>query len=698
MPELNPQVAPTQATPYVFWSRPIQQPMDNKSTGTALKGLGDAVKGLAETSDETIKSAIDYQADQGVDKIRDDHINRLQTVYQDLSGKGNTDILGDTPENLPPEDLQRRLKTLDTLDAAKQSGKYSETYLQGQYIALAKDLRSNYSGYRDYIDEKIDKSTGRGVANKYVSSLQSDVNSYLGQKDKLKDKLSTQFVEQITGKGNVDLYPAYQRWISSGDNQQAIMDLGRANAQTYQLEHMDKVRTAIKGDAEVRAQSAREQFQTWSSGQLGNFVHEANVAGLIDKLNNGSTPERQAAGEQIQQLALVYKTKALAYLNKKDPNDPNSRPLIADLGGKSDELLNEGMTFFNSLGEYAKDEKMGPIASAMNNVKAREADVYKDLVSGPLGPDLMAGKAINQMGGQNTQWAQKLEQLEQVNNLDTTMKTYMSNLRNRLFAQNSVTPLEFNGQPIDATHPMTFSKALDDAKAKGVVPEKVGVATSSKVYSGIVGWIHQLTDKDTPAAVKENIITGLSDPSNKGFISKFKKDYVDPTTGKPIMGQASAYAILTSPGTDKAVFTTEHDPKKVQNYIDWKKSEFAHTVFPTEINDLNHIEGVHGKFGFDTKSSQLVFEPSPTRDSKGVVTNQTFRETLTPEQARMKQAVWRLNLGLANMHNMATKYTHEDPNAYVLSLLGDSGLENGPVKDAISKAVKLSLQKPEIEQ
>lgn len=724
MAEFDPNVPEIQPGNYIYWSRPIQQPEGNVGAAKLGGAVGSAVEGVAHTSAEAVKDQINYSQDRGTDKILDDWQNRLQTVYDGLRGGGQNDVLAQNTDNTnaPPGQLQNKMSQLDTLDSAMKSGKFSETYVFGQGMTLAKQLRSEFPGFRDYIDERFNHVFGRGLANRAISSIQQNINSYISNKQEFTKNVDTQLLGAYSsGDPNPMLETAVRMrmngQLSGPDGDMVAMQaVNMHNSQKWSLTQANDDRANLKDDTEIKGIKARQMFGDWSSNNMGNFVQSHMLQygvnspdQLVSKLMDPSMDpvQRQGIADQVTSYGLQYKQQALNYLQKTiDPT--TKRSLYTDMIGAGydvDKEIEKNSTWFNNVGGYIKDEKGGPLASAANNITARVNGSKLSALSGPQGPSLMAAKVIQDFAGAQSKWATEYATSTAGLNLGQETRTLVNNIGNMLGAQNSGGEFDpLSGHVVDPTHPMTFmdgTHAVKTALREQNIPETS--KTASNAFAGAVLIpARQIVNPDTPQQVRDNLAWAMFGTDNTGFMKEFNKDRTDPQTGAPLLGQSSIFSQTTGPSMDKTVFTRIHDPKIQQAYIGYKKNEFAHTVFPTEVNDLNTLpDNDDYKFGYDSHSGTILFKSKSLDDlpktSGSVTSGDMARASVNMENARQAQniqnAVNRINLGLNNMHNMFTKYTHEDPNAFVVSLFSDPGLQSGPVADKIKSAVQLALTK-----
>ena len=159
----NPEPAGINPQDWTNVSRPIEQPKSDTSTGIALSTVGEGITSATQIADTAVKYDIKEQADKGVDKLRDAYTQSLVDVRntQLATADQSQSLLPDTGTT-PPPNLQSGLDKVKQLGTAlaQNGGKINDTLYTGALNSLSKQLRSQYPGYRDYIDESIKKVSG----------------------------------------------------------------------------------------------------------------------------------------------------------------------------------------------------------------------------------------------------------------------------------------------------------------------------------------------------------------------------------------------------------------------------------------------------------------------------------------------------------------------------------------------------------
>ena len=196
MAKFNPDINPTADASYLGLSKPITQPESDKSLGLLFKGIGDVVEGAVKGADTVMKRSIDNDVYSAIDSERDNYAIGLDKAKATVTGRPTDDPAN--PEGsvglLPigqkaPENLETTINSVSSLQGAYTAGKLSPTYYYARLNAIAKDMRSQYPGYRDYIDSKISSVTGVTPANAYIQSITADINHSMEKKNSENEKV-----------------------------------------------------------------------------------------------------------------------------------------------------------------------------------------------------------------------------------------------------------------------------------------------------------------------------------------------------------------------------------------------------------------------------------------------------------------------------------------------------------------------------
>src|SRR5574337_583217 len=166
MPTFNPQVPQANPEEFLRYSQGTHTIPVDKSTGILLDTAGNAISGVASLADQIVKQTISSDIQKGVDQQQSQFTGQLENTAKSMgisTGNQGMDILptGDQTQNI------------------RAGNKINDTLYSANITSIAKQLRAQYPGYRDYIDTEISKVSGMPVANAYYKNLMQDINSGL---------------------------------------------------------------------------------------------------------------------------------------------------------------------------------------------------------------------------------------------------------------------------------------------------------------------------------------------------------------------------------------------------------------------------------------------------------------------------------------------------------------------------------------
>src|SRR5678816_3678257 len=171
-------------------SKPITmpEPAVDKSGALAIAGAGDLFTSSIAAADEIIKAKASSRIENEAGAEKDLHISELEAAKATITGQevgpnagvktnatdpslevssqSRQDTLVAQPQEVPAG-LDGLSRTLGTLDSARANGKLSETAYYARLNSVARSVRSQFPGYRDYIDSQVEKVTGVAPANAY---------------------------------------------------------------------------------------------------------------------------------------------------------------------------------------------------------------------------------------------------------------------------------------------------------------------------------------------------------------------------------------------------------------------------------------------------------------------------------------------------------------------------------------------------
>jgi hypothetical protein len=160
-------------------SRPISDIPADKSASIAIGGVTDVLGSATKAIDTDIKESAHLDVQAGVNNLRDAATDALKGIRNAQIASADQSLLPATDAPDAPQSLQNgldRAKSIGTAIAQNGGSKINDTLYTGALSSLAKTLRAQYPGYRDYIDEQIQSVSGVNPANAFMKNLMEDIN------------------------------------------------------------------------------------------------------------------------------------------------------------------------------------------------------------------------------------------------------------------------------------------------------------------------------------------------------------------------------------------------------------------------------------------------------------------------------------------------------------------------------------------
>lgn len=686
MAQFNPEVKDTQDPNFLGYSKVVNPPSPDKSTAMAIGVAGDALEIGVKLADNYVKKDIENQIYTNVDASRDEFRSSLQTMKDGLQQNGVIPGINDSltggfnpdgtqarigPAAVPPA-LQTGLDKLDELQAARSAGsiKMNDTYLSQQYLSIAKNLRNQYPGYREYIDSKFKEITGQDPANSTISNLMQDVNALQSANKSQQDKVLS------IGYQNLDI-PGIMPYINA-------VKARLPGAEDNMLNFINRDQ-AIKHDFDARERSKKEQ--NWN------------------KEDNLETAKSDFQSEYYQKAANIFNTPfAITGLNqpvtilkmmsdmregKINPNAEQRGQLAERLDGMRQELYSYGQALYNSKDRsYAKTIKDAEWANKAIEQNLKMVDLARDgMRNDKFGiafePQrrLQAIKTDTEMGiikEDTDKWLLNIASIRKYSG-DT-------------FA-NTVLEAAFLGDAKSKFKTILGNKAAaalvpNDIRKDGVIAsmyddivdaKKKDIPAESGFYDSVVKNIKLINDPNIGFENKAALADYAFNPKNLHLLDQFKKDYRDPITNKIVPGKYSVFNQLTSASVTKSIHELKSDPtvgsRIWSNYTNWAETSFQR-LYVNDIKTLSDLQNegsisIHPKWDSDNHRWELVGDdnkPLKNRDHTRITQNFIDSANAT---------VNRINSGISNLKNIY-KLDNKDTNAMLIRMMQASGFNPEP--------------------
>lgn len=702
MAPVNPQINPTNDPNYLGYSQAITPPDNLKpkgqepssiqptgvrhvdeSKGLAYANLGNlfegttkGLAGVASNLDYIIKKDIQDEVYTGVDRERERETNRLEAIQRQIEqGKTPMNLLDSAETELPTE-IESVGATAETLKGARNIGRINHIDYHSRLTAFSKSLRNLWPGYRDYIDSEISKVSGIDPANAKLASLTSGINRSIAAQAASQNKTEALLRANIEMEGAplllkglregtiselqvFDRVHKYQRYI----NQFKIEELERARA---------------KGKLEAQKSSAERELDLRVASKVQNYIGIMETQGynqeFMDDVLAGRTKVGSPQWDQFAAGIENYRAKAYkeawAEANKVDEK---GNSLVSSIGSEAaKQKIEAGLAPFDEWSKRIRDPHKGQAFFTSRAIKAREADWHNNLLdSNYLGPVLLNANTLGKADPKFAELFFTKKLMTEFGKIDNALSTYTTNQQMNMVTQKAVDLSTGAGFT-------TLKSVIEDASKKKIRDDLLPT-----VYQDFINFTQDV-DKINDPELKKNMIHAVFDPSNRGLLDKFRRDYYDSSKGKWIPGSYSVFSRITS---DKMLGEVAkiNDPQLTNTVVDTASTMFARELYRKEIQDLFTLQD-NPSIKVTWDSENYKWKLDRPRVSGGYFNPVTHQE----QMGGVQQILTRLNTGIESMVRVA-KLQGKDPNAYVLGLFVDVSRHTGKELQGIPLKLRNSI-------
>jgi hypothetical protein len=679
MPAFNPSVPDMNDPNWLGWSKAIQQPEGDKSKGVLFSSIGDILEQGLKSADKVVESKVKSDVETQLQPKIEEHIGALTGATDALiEGRPLTqqDLLDKDKANNPTE-VDAAIRKGEMLTKRRANGKSSDTEYWKDIYTLQKSIRSQYPGYRDVVDREFERITGANSANKLLSNLIQDYNSFQTNGQKEHDQVTVMFNKLIeegryrqTGPVGPTGPSPLRTILASDDAAQFAagqIDINEAKRRLnfYKLPEMEvhALKTKVEGQelekqditpyAKSMAEKALNPLRDKIAEQLAPF--EAQSKAMVDAISSGKVPDPEKAQQMLYQLDHLRTAAQAEFRQFVYSNNPDEK-----LKG-------------HNVAWYFKDKKelddfesryLEPLDSIINNFKAgdtgfvhyaaKTAQVINDrdkvdiLKDEQMGPNIRLKQATKDAGPVFNKMVD--DEIEK-KNASGPLKTWVG-----------IQLMKWGTGDPGASIADSVSAARN---SKDLSPGDKAIAID-KLIDGAV----MITNPSMEEGPRTNMLKSIIDPTKN---LQLFKDF------KPGAAQEKYYNALTSPAFSKAV--KELDSKSPGLMNAYKQFVFSSTaiVFNNEFQKIRDLEGISGRVGwndgkdnggyprFEINIPPVSDVPVERRSSRGMdVIRGEARQRLADEERNIVDAF--LNPALRNMADIA-KANNEDPNSFILQAM-----------------------------
>lgn len=691
----NPQVPGSQDPNYLGYAKVVDAPSPDQSTGLALNTAAQGLEGFVKVTDAAIKVGVENEAYKRIDPERNKFTSGLETIKSNLqtsaipapvqtaAGTTTGNIL-DANANMDmpdvPEGVDQGLDRITQLKSAQKAAAINDTEYSAKVLSIATQMRAQYPGYRDYVDEQVSKISGMPVANSYYKNLMQDINRQLVQQSSQKDivqglylkNLDVPYIQQNYAKLKAgDPSMTEDKFIASIADWQNLQTQQKIDAASRSQKWDDK-KAQVEDQTERLTDVVTKEVNLHVNGIQG-LAGGGTVKALTDYINDAAAGRIKATDAEVDQR----KTQ-LAGLRNIIYNAAmkTAQPYSVSIGAsKAKEIVDYAMQPIDATMTLANSKDSSPAFFQMRQVAAiKEGARYDFLLNKDTSAASRAVIGARDVWGETyfPDWIRGIID----NKIDQKYKG--------LFEQEAlatVAPLQDKrGQPI----PRYMKDAIVHGKASGAPGEYVG---------GVVDMVKILADPKAPLTAKDKVIEWAYSDKNIGRLDELKMDYKDPNTNEIVPGKYRAFNILSSPGVVQGVAeTAKVHPENYTKFQSTLEAEFG-TLFRSDVAKLSQLTDkpyLNAHFSWDEKEGKLGLVD---KNNRPIVPNYRALGVEQPNQVYLNGALEvldRVNGGLKNLLNVqkSNPAGPGDITSYAFNILKDARFRPGAEVTGAENAMK----------
>lgn len=703
------------------WSRAISPIEGNKSSEISLKGFGNVLTEGVNAADTLIKNSLTNSIEDTAGSKRDAYSNELENTLSTLRAGGlkgadahaeaSTDTVAkmdllstDKASKQPvPQDLQGLEGTLAKLAAAKANGKQSATQIDAQYEALAKQYRSRWPGYREFIDSTFDRVTQRGPANQLIRSRVAELDAFAANAKEAHNKFETLAMEGTKSIAGFDVTASLWRQGKLSDDQMAHKyNLGMKwkfdEEQAGSMVKVAEAGTKLEG-------MAAERFVKTTADGLGKGILSTvgsvlDVPGGKEKLDadikNGNVDDTHALlyAQKLRALLEQGKDKMRSQYSEKGPDGRSIQEKLPE--GSLDKLINDN--------QYIKG-----IQSTIDLLDSKEHGLATK------SQRLLQAQAENdhwQAANEHTELGTTIRMLDAFKGLDPMTKKFLEENVPALTGASRYFADKFNtiysGQGVlgkQEPEIVTYNHALDEAFKNGLNDPE---AFRTIFNQGMT----KIASPDVPTSIKLGHMQAVFSPANLGIINRIEKDHTD-ANGNKVNGKVWLYNQFTNPDiakeVDRVATATNHPEirDKYRNFVEKEGQQILATELPKASNI---VSGGYIARGFNAVKEFLTPPEGPDRILTSYDNiNHTFKldfanappksneaQTIVfkRQQAMAQESLDKINTVIKNIAGMSNMM-HTNPDADIYDTLSAMGALDPLIKKMLGSMQATAPKKEE---
>jgi hypothetical protein len=705
----NPQIQEQGPPSYLGLAQPISPIEGDKSKGMMLQGAGNVLKAAVTGIDEIFKSVIDSGLRKDLETERDATTGALETMAGLPADQRVSPI---QPDLDVLKESSQRPAGLDGLDRAvtgavngAKAKPSMTTYYMGKLDTIAKDYRSQYPGYADYIDQRVASITGVNPANERLKDLMTMIQqNATGTKADTDKALSfmhsnmghpdSQLIVQAIASGQVSNPHAY-----------AMNAVAKWKQLEYKVEQAGKLNGLEKSNNEVRAARFERDAVSigedtsrafWTTMKSGIEIKDG-VMGTPDKFAELSrdvalgkakldSTQGQAYGQAMMAMGRAVEQKVMDYYNQENKEGWSIAKGLADPKKVRDYAKAAAQRYYE-IGDQFLNEKHGV---AFENVRATEAHIADAgnylFTKSAIKEHVALNSVITKYAGPAAGGIMSAELLKS-DKIDNMVQQFTDYQVKRMAAINSVVSME------------TVIKDLKEKKI-GMDPNRPG---ERSVYTFLTKDLPQkLADTRLDPSMRQQLSMNLF---SGDVMSQFEVDRVD-EKGNFIPGRHAIFRDMTDSKVKDAVWNLAGGNKENAVWLGYKSwvAKQNNILMNGAVKELNELQKYpfsdirddrsqsYVKFAWDNKNHQLSYENKDPRQGQGQVPLWPGDGGRTISKMEIPKNVAFINSSLRPIIEIAQK-EGGDPNAAVLKHLNNLGFK--PNGTGVESEIMRSVAGPE---
>ena len=698
-PQTPDQVSPTQDPNYFHWAHSVTPIAPDESMKIAGEAIGKGLAGIGKVADKAIETHLDDAIHSQIDPVMDQTNLELASKINVLS-KGTTADEAGNPVNVPdllkkpqsertPADIQNLATIANNIRQGKEHGVYDDTYYRMKMDSIAKDYRSRFPGFRDYIDEKIKGAEGSTANQLRVSQIQT-LNDLLGQKDTQKNKVESFALTHSDLPGVKDKYFQWKSDPTPSNEQSLVGHI--MDQRVFKTEQERAIQQVHVDEADQKRQ--RDNFTPQANKDISNITSntwETTIPGM-DPKSPYSTPRKAMdmaikiqtgqipsdAGidpvQVIQAGKNSWQTQYDAYLNSTTKDGKHTvRDLIGE--GAADKFMKEHLAIWDARIKAASEGNKMMADYAENILKVKKASGEIAVYNNPAYDSLTKMGIINRIVGQGPA-GKALENFMASGELAPALK--------QLGADRAVSMATQSGQTLQKT--ITDTKAKLEGTGESPADAKKDLAKMTKYF--VANSISILLDdrKDPELnSLQHQIADNVFSPDSGSVFNEFANDKYD-NNNRLVPGKFSVFYDYGSPQmVQKMKQLGTEDARTFTKYKNTVENWAGRTLLPSALEEIKELKtSPYVDLHWDDATGNFISKDLPhaavvqkfSKDQQGY---QGLGDTGITNSVRWKAglAIGRVNSVMDTLKNIA-KAEGADLNVYVTTLLHQWGYDERP--------------------